>query len=96
MKKTAKNKRQGATIKAKNPSFARILPDNEAWIAQQVLATGHSLTTVVNRAVECARTNEKFSLEKYEPKYVQKLRTAHENRIARFRTMAQKQTEASA
>lgn len=78
--------RQGAS--RKNPAYCKILPMNEVWIAQHVVATGHTVITVVNRAIECARLGIKFTLEPYEPKYVQKLKTAHENRIDRYKKIA--------
>lgn len=82
--------------KRKTPMYAQISEENEMWIAQQVVATGHTMAFVVNRAVECAREGKKFSINKYEPFYVKKLKDAHEKRMSRFKDFVKASMKTSA
>lgn len=88
-------KRQGAS-KAHSAPFARISADNEIWVAQQIVASGRTLTAVVNRAIECARTGQKFSLEAHEPAYIKKAEAAKRKRLARYEALAKPGSEAHA
>ena len=90
-KKSVK-KLKGATaakkIKPGKSLYTRISDENKAWVAKKGYETGHSTTTIVNKAIECVRTGAKFELGKYEPKYLRRAMESRANRLNRLKAAA--------
>ena len=86
--KSVKARAASTTKKRPSGNLANLSNVNVAWIAKNAAETGHSLTAVLNRAVDSVRLGKPMELEEFIPTYVKRALEQKARRIERLKKLA--------